>query len=372
MIYPLTIYVLSKVKRKEHKYDEDYVQDISIIIPCYNEEKVIGTKLDNTLKLKYPENLLHVIVIDDGSVDGTRKIVEGYLNKGITLFAFDERKGKAAAMNYALGRVESSVIITTDADTSVDSMAIKNLIKHFSDPQVGIVSGNSLVKIPVANTEVAGRDFLTTYESFLEQKESCVDSTASSGGQLMAIRTNLARFDESSIAEDFDCLLNARVNGYRTITEQKSFAWEYAPTTQHDVFVHQRRMSTGAIQTLFKYRRVLLNPKYGLFGLVILPGHRLSQVLNPWFLLLTILFSSSTYFLAPKVIFSVIIVFELLWVITSALSLKLRMKTSPLGYLNYFSIIQCSLLMSWIDFFRRKYNVKWEKIESTRLNGIPK
>lgn len=210
LFYPLSIFTLSKVIKKAHKYAEDYTQDVTVIIPCYNEEKVIKAKLENTLESEYQKDLLHIVVVDDGSTDSTRKITEEYQNKGVTLLAMNDRKGKAAAMNYALSQVRSNVIITTDADTYIDKMAIKHLVKHFSDPQIGIVGGNSQVKVPVTNGEVAGRDFLANYEGILERKESSVDSAANLGGQLMAIRTNLAKFDESSIAEDFDCLMNAR------------------------------------------------------------------------------------------------------------------------------------------------------------------
>lgn len=159
--------------------------------------------------------------------------------------------------------------------------------------------------------------------------------------------------------------------GYRLISEPQAYAWEFAPSTEHEAFVHQRRMSTGAIQTLFKFRKVLFNPKYGSFGLVILPGHRLSQILNPLFLFLVILFSTVTYFLAATPIMSIIIIIEILWLIIAFISFKLKIKIIPFDYLNYFSIIQSSTILSWLDFFKGNYKLKWEKVESNRTNGIP-
>jgi poly-beta-1,6-N-acetyl-D-glucosamine synthase len=372
LIYPLTIFIISKFRTKPYLYSEEHIEKVSIIIPCYNEEKVIKAKLENTLNLQYPKDLIEVMCINDGSIDGTEKILETYQDRGIKVLSSTERRGKASALNYAITQTTSSIIVTTDADTFVDEMALKHMIKHFSDPNVGVVGGNSVVKSSVETEGVSGRNFLTTYESFLIQKESMVDSPVNIGGQLMAIRRNLAKFDESCLAEDFDCLMNARVNGFRVISEQKAYAYEYAPSTKQDAFKQQKRMSKGAIQTLAKYRNVLFNQKFGLFGVIILPGHRLSQVLNPLFLLLILILTTTAYLLAQTPLLTFILAFELCSLLIAAIAFKITSDHFLARYMNYFSIIQFSLITAWYDFvFKRSYNTKWEKIDSIRKNGIP-
>lgn len=184
----------------------------------------------------------------------------------------------------------------------------------------------------------------------------------------MTIRKNLANVDESSLAEDLDCILNARSKGFRVIEDQKATAWEYAPTEERDIYIQKKRIIIGAIQSLVKYKRLLFNPKYGFFGTLILPGHKLSQILNTFFLSLIVLSSMLLYLATPNLILLIFLALEVLFFTLCAITYYLKKLNSLIfSYFRYFTLIQISLVSAWLDYFKGSYSVKWEKADSKRI-----
>ncbi|MFN3528234.1 MAG: glycosyltransferase, partial [Candidatus Altarchaeaceae archaeon] len=118
--YPVFLWILSKIiKRREHKYDENYQPNVSIIIPCYNEEKVIKKKLENTLELNYPKEKIEILVVDDGSTDNTSKIVEDFIKENKlqnVRIIRQEIKGKGEAMNSGIKNSKYEIIAICDAN----------------------------------------------------------------------------------------------------------------------------------------------------------------------------------------------------------------------------------------------------------------
>jgi cellulose synthase/poly-beta-1,6-N-acetylglucosamine synthase-like glycosyltransferase len=238
--YPIFIWFLSKIIKKEHKYDENYQPNISIIIPCYNEEKVIEKKLKNTLELNYPKEKIEVLVIDSGSTDKTCEIVEKNSHNRVKLIKQKERKGKGAGINFGLNFVKNDIVVTTDANKYLNNDALKHIVKHFSDMSVRVVGGKHIVKKPKSTPETEGTFFFREYEEFLREKESIIDSAVNFGGEIFAIRKELCVADEKNLTEDFDICLTVRKKGYRLVHENKVSAIEYAPSTERDVFIQKK------------------------------------------------------------------------------------------------------------------------------------
>lgn len=126
------------IKPKIHKFEPS----ISIIIPCYNEEKNIKKCIYSISKANYPKTKLEVIVIDDGSIDNTRKILS---KSGIKLIN-SEHVGKSAALNLGVNKARYDFILALDADTTIDKNFIKNIVKPFEDKKVGATNGSCLAK----------------------------------------------------------------------------------------------------------------------------------------------------------------------------------------------------------------------------------
>jgi len=370
--YPIFIWFLSKIIKKEHKYDENYQPNVTLMIMTYNEEKTIEKKIKNALEQNYPKYKLQIMVVDSGSTDNTRKIVEKYKNDGVELIKQEERKGKASGINFGLNFVKNDIVIITDANAYFNKDAVKHLVKHFSDPRVGIVGGKFFVKKIKSVSETEGTDFFRRFEEFLREKESIVDSSVNFGGEIFAVRKSLCATDEKNLTEDFDTCLTVRKKGYRLIHEKEASAWEYAPSTERDVFIQRKRVIIGVIQTIIKHKDMLFNPKYGFYGVIILPGHRLFQILNPYFLISIFLSSVFIYAFSQNIFIFYFLLIQILFLILSVISiLSFKLKPNihiPLFFaLKYFLLVQYSCLMAWISYFIGDYKVTWEKMETSRV-----
>ncbi len=104
--YPAVLTVLKAVLKKEHFFDERFTPKVSLLIPAYNEEKVIAQKIENSLRLDYPADRLEIFVIIDESSDKTEEIVKNYLNKGIKMRVQRPRQGKMSALNNAVSTAQ--------------------------------------------------------------------------------------------------------------------------------------------------------------------------------------------------------------------------------------------------------------------------
>ncbi len=363
--YPIFIWFLSKIIKKEHKYDENYQPNVSLMIMSYNEEKTIEKKIKNTLEQNYPKEKLQVMVVDSASTDKTHEIVEKYKNKGIELIKQEERRGEASAMNYGIKYARGDIIISTDANSYFNKDAIRHIVKHFSDPNIGIVGGEMSVKVVSPVAESRGTYFFRKYEEFLKEKESVIDSTVNFGGEIYGIRKDLCIFDERAIAEDFDICVGVRKKGYRLLYESMAYAYEYAPSVMEDILIQRRKVILGSIQVLVKYKSVLFNPQYGLYGTLILPGHRMFQVLNPIFLIGITFSSIGISVLSNNTIFFSLLIGTCIYMIISIIAIKNNtIKSLPfIGLLTYFTEVQISCLLAYMSYMKGEHRTNLEKIK---------
>jgi cellulose synthase/poly-beta-1,6-N-acetylglucosamine synthase-like glycosyltransferase len=294
------------------------------------------------------------------------------LGHSVELIFQEKRCGKASGVNFALKHSIGDIIVISDSDARLEKNALTHMMRFFSDDKVGIVGGELFTKSNVLTAETQGTGFLRSFESFLAQKENLVDSAVNIGGELMAFRKELGELDVSNLAEDLDCVLNARIRGYRIIQDSKAVAWEFSPTTEIDVISQKRRITVGTLQNLFKYRKMLYNPNYGLFGLLIFPGHKLFQVLNPFFILLVFVFSLILYSLNNSTSVSILLIVLCTTGLIFFLSFILKINRKPFSFFRYFVIIQVSVVKAWYDFLRKKYTVNWEMARSKRTPFVNK
>jgi cellulose synthase/poly-beta-1,6-N-acetylglucosamine synthase-like glycosyltransferase len=114
---------------------------VSLLIAARNEEKVIGTKLENTLALDYPPGKLQIVVMSDASTDRTDEIVRGYADRGVLLHAVPDGLGKPHAMNVTVPLATGEIVVISDADSAYVPDALRKLVRNFADPEVGAVTG---------------------------------------------------------------------------------------------------------------------------------------------------------------------------------------------------------------------------------------
>lgn len=362
--YFLFIALLSCILKKENNINLSYTPEVTIIIPTFNEERVIEERLKNLLAQDYPHDKLQFLVVDSGSTDKTGEIVNRFKSYGVELLTENERKGKGAAIRYALNFSRYGIIVVSDANSYFEPGCLKKILSNFSDLRVGGVTGRYTVREKLKGPGSQGSVFFREYENNLRRYESQVDSAVSLFGELFACRKELCIVDERNLTEDFDTSVYIRSKGYFLVYESGAEVYEYAPYSRQDLITQRKRVIIGTIQTIYKHKSMLFNPGYGLYGTIILPGHKLFPVLSPFFLF--------GFLVVAGVFFRTILGFCFfsflgLFLLLALLNLINKKFPNLARIVFYIILVNFSCLLAWRDYFFGKYTVKWKKMESSRF-----
>lgn len=372
--YPVFLAFLSKFRKRARLYSDPDFPSVSLIVVAYNEGKVIERKMQNMMDLDYPEDLKEIIVVDDGSTDKTAEIVERFLGRRVKLVRQTVRGGKPRGIKVGLEKASGEIILVTDANSFFEKDALKTLVRNFSDPNVMGVGGKFEPYVK-GDEDIGLIDKLYwRFENFLKERESIVDSIIGMNGNIAAIRRNVLEkisLKEDSIVEDFELTVCIRKMGFRVVFEPEAYSWKLAPKGVKEGMIQKRRRSVGTIQTLIWHRDMLFNPKYGFYGALILPSHKLLPMLSPFFTVLGCIMLTFLHFFSNSILFRILfylMLSALVWLcIATLLSLlKPNFKHQIVLLPKYFLVLQTSIIMAWMDYFLKTYSVAWRKAETTR------
>lgn len=255
---------------------------VSVIIPAYNEEKVIASTVARILNSDYRS--LEIIVVDDGSLDGTAKVVrENFGNEAKVTLVSVPNGGKATALNIGIARATGDVVVALDADTEFDHDTISRLVRWFADPKVGAVAGNAKVGNRV-NTITRWQALEYIVAQNLERRaldalETFTVVPGAVGAWRRAVLVETGGFPTDTLAEDQDLTIALQRAGYRVRFDDTAVAWTEAPATVRGLARQRFRWAYGTLQCLWKYRGMTFNPRYGSLGMVALPQVWLFQIL---------------------------------------------------------------------------------------------
>lgn len=284
----IVFYLALKHKRKADKlhFDASYQPLVSVVIAAYNEENVISRTIKSVLKSSYQN--LEIIMVDDGSTDGTSKAVtEDFRDNDKFHLLRKKNGGKAAAINLGIQKAEGDIIVSIDADTIISPEAISLMVRHFNDEKVGAVSGN----IKVGNV----RNLLTTWQHIeyvsgfnLEKRAfSMLNCVTVVPGAIGAWRKKLVQelgyFTADTLAEDTDMSLRILRRGYKISIEEKASAYTEAPEKRKDFLKQRHRWNFGTLQCLWKHKRAFGGRKHKALGFMALPNMLLFQFIFPLF-----------------------------------------------------------------------------------------
>lgn len=269
--YGILLFLLVRLKRlfKKPKPPGDYTPEVTLVVPCYNEEDFIMQKVENTLALDYPKDKFRIIFITDGSSDGTVELLRKV--EGIELLHEDRRAGKAAAENRAMQFVNSEVVVFCDANTMLNKEAIRMLVRHYADPKVGGVSGEKrVIKTENAELSGAGEGLYWKYESTLKKWDSEMLTIVGAAGELVSFRTALMEdLEEDSILDDFMQSMRIAAKGYRMLYEPEAYAMETPSADVKEELKRKVRIAAGGWQSmsrltflLWPFKRPLLSFLY--------------------------------------------------------------------------------------------------------------
>ena len=247
---------------------------VAVLIPAYNEEKVIVRTIRSVLNSDYTN--IRVIVIDDGSKDRTFEVArEAYakdIAAGRVQVLTKSNGGKAAALNYALDRIDEEFYVGIDADTVIAMDAISKLIPHFEDPRVGAVAGNAKVGNRVNLwTRWQALEYITS-QNFERRALNLFNVVTVVPGAIGAWRTAGCKaaggYPINTVAEDADLTMNLLEQKYKVVYEDRALAFTEAPIDAKGLMRQRFRWSFGILQAVFKHKMAFVrNRAMGLFAL---------------------------------------------------------------------------------------------------------
>jgi cellulose synthase/poly-beta-1,6-N-acetylglucosamine synthase-like glycosyltransferase/peptidoglycan/xylan/chitin deacetylase (PgdA/CDA1 family)/spore germination protein YaaH len=277
--------IIDRLRRPHREASPGFSPRVAVLIPSYNEEKVIVRTIRSVLNSDYAN--LHVIVIDDGSTDRTAEVArEAYraeIRAGRVQVLEKPNGGKAAALNYALDRIEEDIYVGIDADTVIATDAISKLIPHFEDPEVGAVAGNAKVGNRVNLwTRWQALEYITS-QNFERRALNLFNVVTVVPGAIGAWRTlpvkNAGGYPINTVAEDADLTMSLLEHRLKVVYEDRSLAFTEAPIDAKGLMRQRFRWSFGTLQAVWKHRAAFVRNKA--MGLFALPNILIFQMLLP-------------------------------------------------------------------------------------------
>ena len=263
-----------------------YRPKVAVLIPAYNEEKVIERTVLAALNSDYPN--LRVIVIDDGSKDRTLEVARNAFRAeaaaGKVLILGKKNSGKAEALNYGIEHIgDAEIFVGIDADTVIARDAISRLVPHFIRPEVGAIAGNAKVGNRVNLwTRWQALEYITS-QNFERRALDVLGAVSVVPGAIGAWRVSAVReaggYHTDTVAEDADLTMALLRMGYRVEYEDMALAYTEAPTNANGLMRQRFRWSFGILQAVYKHKKVM--GREGALGWVALPNIWIFQILLP-------------------------------------------------------------------------------------------
>lgn len=371
--YGIIIFLLNKwrgiwKKELDPINDANYQPGVTFVIPAYNEERWIEDKIKNSFELDYPADKINFLVVSDGSDDGTMDLVDNYPTpKGIQLRHFykPERQGKIAAVERIMPSINTPISIFTDANTMLNKAAVKNMVKHFANPKVGVVSGEKRISSSEkgAAAEV-GEGIYWKYESFLKNMDYQYYSVIGAAGELFAIRTELYEpIPRDSVIEDFYMTMTIASKGYRIAYSPDAYAMETGSSSVKEELKRKIRIAAGGFQSVFRLAR-LMNPfKYGKLSFQFLSRRVFRWVVVP-IALPIILIANILLALSGSAFFQGFLLLQILFYCFAFIGYllekrKLRFKLLFVPY--YFCVMHYAVYRGFARFIKGSQSVLWER-----------
>lgn len=257
---------------------------VAFVIPAHNEERIIEKKIRNTLRLDYPKDKLQIVVASDGSTDGTNEIVARYCDQGVRLFEQKDRSGKTALLNRVIPDIEGEIVVLSDASGMANRDAVKEMVKNFSDPEVGCVCAEYRISEREKSDVDTFEQRYLSFETVLKKSECLLGTTLGGHGAFYAIRKELFEpLREEMINDDFLIPSHVTLKGFRTVYEEKAVLHDEITTSISDEFRRRVRISVGNWQQCYLLRKLLRSGMYAVaWGFV---SHKVLRMFTPFLLI---------------------------------------------------------------------------------------
>ncbi|MBU1044920.1 MAG: glycosyltransferase family 2 protein [Candidatus Omnitrophica bacterium] len=271
---------------------------VTLLIPAYNEQPVIKAKIENSLALEYPKDKLKIVIASE-STDNTNQLVSEYLDQGIVLHAFAQRRGKSRMLYDVVGKTTGEIIVFSDANAMYKPDVISKLVRNFNDRKIGGVLGSLIITNPDDSSISEGESVFKKYESILRKANTAVHSIIGADGTMLAIRRDLYKPISPERGDDFEIALRIRVQGYGMVFEPEAISYEKASVDFQAEIKRKRRIVSWFWKSALILLSEMVNPWQGFLIFQVI-SNKIMRWLSPVFLIALFVSSLS---LAPGSIF---------------------------------------------------------------------
>ncbi|MCI5084011.1 MAG: glycosyltransferase family 2 protein [Saprospiraceae bacterium] len=372
--YGIVLFGLIKLKRlftpkpaPPSVKEEDWPA-VTFMVAAYNEARWIKDKIQNCLDFDYPANKIYFFFVTDGSDDETPDLIKNYdLPEGVQLQLFHrpERRGKIAAVDRVMEFVKTPIVIYTDANTFVNPMAVRNIVRHYQNPKVGAVAGEKRIQLSQKDeASSAGEGIYWKYESQLKKWDSELYSVVGAAGELFSIRVDLFEsVPQDTVIEDFYMTLRIAQKGYRVIYEPDAYAVESSSASVGEELKRKIRIAAGGLQAISRLLPLLNFFKYGILSFQYISHRVLRWTLAPLALPLILLIN---IYLALQGIpfYQILLVLQIGFYVLAAIGYlmerrKLKFKAFFIPY--YFCMMNYAVFRGFGRFVKGSQSVVWER-----------
>ncbi|MTI20636.1 glycosyltransferase family 2 protein [Fulvivirga sp. RKSG066] len=370
--YGAILFIMVKLKRifnkrKAATYAFDELPELTLMIPCYNEEDFIEDKIKNCLELEYPAEKKHLVFVTDGSTDKTNEYIEKH--EELELYFSPERRGKNAAVNRVMPHIKTPIVVFCDSNTMLNKDALVNIARHYKDPKVGGVAGEKRVASEGANAAGSGEGAYWKYESKLKQWDSELHSVVGAAGELFSIRTELyEEVPPNVIIEDFRLSMNIAKDGLRVVYEPDAYAVETGSASIDEENKRKVRISAGGLREVAHFSGLLNFFKHGLLTFQYVSHRMLRWTLAP--LALPVVFvSNGILAFSGQPIYQTLFALQVAFYLFAALGHTLRNKAISFQKLfipYYFVFMNLSVYKGLGRLLKGSQSVVWEKAQRAK------
>ena len=277
--FVISVALVARRKARRATYDPAFQPPVSVLIAAFNERPVIAQTIRSALANDYPD--LEIIVVDDGSTDGTsEEVLAQFGGEPRVHLIRQANTGKAGALNRGLEEAQGEILVCFDADTQISSRGIGLIVRHFADPQVGAVAGN----VKVGNrvnilTRWQSIEYITS-QNLDRRAYAYLNAMTVVPGAVGAWRKSAVEvaggYLRDTMAEDMELTYRLRRDGWRITADPETLGYTEAPATFRMFFRQRFRWAYGTLQCVWKHRGALL--RYGWFGWVAIPAVWVFQI----------------------------------------------------------------------------------------------
>lgn len=370
--YGVVLWLMVKIKKlffrknTEDKTLPEY-PDVTLLIAAYNEEAVVAEKMRNNRELQYDEGKLHIVWVTDGSTDRTNEMLAAY-NDVKVLFS-PARRGKTAALNRAIDYINTPIVVFTDANTMLNSEAIKKIAECFMrNPRVGCVAGEKRIEVKTKDNAASGGEGLYwRYESALKKMDSQLCTAVGAAGELFAIRRNwFVKMENDTLLDDFIMSMRIAQQGFKIEYCDEAYAIERGSANMAEEEKRKVRIAAGGLQSIWRLRDLFNIFKYGMMSFQYVSHRVLRWSITPVMLFLLIPINAFLLALEPdNIVYWTVMIGQILFYILGMWGYALSKKAIKNKYLYipyYFLFMNVNVIKGFLYLSKRSGNSgAWEK-----------